>query len=372
MRRRYGGKRSLRRRGRGRKRSRKHLLSSVDHSSKCLTFSKAIAKGISKKRYDSCTCIVSDHISGVGPDISSLVMTPFQTVFGLTNLTQAFTAFSCMNGAGSAGGSGDQEFTRHANMYTHFRVKCIRFEFVPTTANTGRESVLPCAFGDNGITVDAVAARMDRNQVVSSQVWMLKWPNKSGTFQDFGINFANPGVNHIYNSAALLDPTVIKIPVTEKFAFNWKPKILGYRTSTWRPLTAGGGANTNPEGTFYPVAKKYPWTSIIDNFDNAAAPGIDQQVGMIPVGAATGSAGPYNTTGLRQPMSFPLISVYDSYNNVFVNASGFEAYGRWTMHTVFEFKNKRGYAANQSAALITENIPLQTIIGAQTAPIINI
>lgn len=323
-------------------------------------FSKAIAKGSSYKKYDSCTTIrtncLGPAVTGPGsvPNINGQTMVPFQTVFNLNTDTPAFIPYHCLNAAGSR----DYNFTRHANMYTHYRIKCIRFEFVPTNAVTGNETSLPMAAVEPAAVTDLTANVLYNNAKVGSQVWMIKWPRKStGTFQDLGYNLDTPvPVNQlITGDVAFADPSVIKIPVTEKLVLSWKPRILGYRTSTFRPLENVLGSA--PQQTFYPVAKKFPWTQIIDNFEGTTILNQEQVGGVKETTAAVGFPGPYNTTGLRCPMTYPLIGCWDHARNQFMGAIDWAAVGRWTMHTVFEFKNKRAFNAGP-ITVFEETIPV--------------
>lgn len=321
--------------------SRTAVLTHVDHSMKKVLFAKAIARGSSDKRYDSCTCTVSNHMSDAVPfNLDPVWMTPFGKMLGLQSTavagTSSFIPFDCLNGLPS--GRGDQNFLRHANMYTQYRIKCIRFEYVPFNAVTGRETV----FNLNAVPTLGVQPE-SANTEFAGKYWLVKWPNKSGTFQDFGVNFSGPvGNQRIYNTAALMDPSVVKIPLAEKFVLTWKPKVLGYKTVAFRPLNLAAGAASS-EPSFMPTAKKFPWTNIIDNVElppPAGQPIDEQAVGVTPlsVGGVL-----YNTQGLRLQMSFPLISCYDSVNNVYDPAP--LTWGRWVMTTVFEFKTKRDRAA---------------------------
>lgn len=339
-----------------RRKSKKSIIRDIDHSGKGLQFARAIAKGVSRKAYDSCVSVQSNHIvpdgwvlTGNPPQLSETYMTPFGRVFelqsGVSQDQSNFCPVVCMNGFGAR----EHEFLRHANMYTQFRVKAIRFEFVPTTAVTGRESVLPCTVGVPSTTTDDVLQAMDANQSISSTYWMVKWPNKkTGTFQDFGLNLANPSSPYPRNDSALIDPSVIKIPITEKLVLTWKPKMLGYKTKTWIPLNTSTGFGTNNyQPSYEPVAKTFPFLNIISNYHASSGQQATQYVPDIPMPNVTVGvlAQEYNTENIRVSMSQPLLSVYDSLSNQFLKTTSWPVTGRWTMHTVFEFRNKRDRAA---------------------------
>ena len=329
-------------------------------------FIKAIAKGTERRRYDSCTCVVTDFMGANAtnnPVLDPAVMVPLHTMLDLNDITPSFIPYQLLNGKGAT----DQEFSRHANMYTQYRVKCIRFEYVPANAIVGQESNFPILTEPVDDTTDVVAGIIQANTINTSCMWMIKWPNKrTGTFQDFGYNVNNPTNNLISNRLALTDPTVIKIPITEKLVLSWKPRVCGYRNVNWRPLEQPIGVSFM-QNTTYPVAKKFPWTNIIDNFDSVGTAVDDELIGVTEDTAI--SSGPYNTTGLRCPMTYPLIACYDAFNERFLASADFPSCGRWTIHTVFEFRNKRGFNAGP-VITFAENVTKNTT-GMPTVPTIN-
>lgn len=349
-----------------RRKSKKSIIRDIDHSGKGLQFARAIAKGISRKAYDTCVSVQTNHVvpdgwvlTGNPPQIDATYMTPFGRVFELQSSLSAdqsnFCPFSCMNGFGAR----EHEFNRHANMYTQFRVKAIRFEFVPTTAVTGRESILPCTAGvPSSTTLDDVLQAMDSNQSISSTYWIVKWPYKStGMFQDFGMNLHSTSPYPRVDSA-LVDPSCIKIPITEKLVLTWKPKIMGYKTKSWVPLnTSSGFGSDNVKQSFEPTAKKFPWLNILANYHPSSGQQAvkyvpDVEIPSVTVGVSTNE---YNTENLRVSMTQPLLACYDSLTNQFLAPARWPITGRWTMHTVFEFRCKRSLAAGQLSNTINEN-----------------
>lgn len=306
---------------------------------------------MSKKRYDSCVTTISNHVSDIAPLVTDgTFMTPFPFFLGLSSSvaqqTAGFIPFDCLNGIPS--GRTDLNFMRHANMYTHFRIKAIRWEYTPATAVTGRESILACA----ALPVGAPEPERS-NTILTGTYWLVKWPNKSGTFQDFGVNLSGPaGNNRLYNTAALMDPSTIKIPITEKFVLTWKPKVLGYKPQLFRPMNTVVGPATTAVQAYQVTAKKFPWSPIVDNVESVLVAPEDQAIGQQPVSSGGNL---YNTQSLRMPMSFPMISCYDSVNNEFPASA--VTYGRWTMQTVFEFKYKRDRAA-VITGFLQEDVPL--------------
>lgn len=373
----YRGKRrgSYRRKRMLRKRLRKSVQS-VDHSGLIGKYAGYIAKAVSRRAYDTCCTVVTNWITAAAnpspnpPQLNASVMMPFATVFELAKnqngTTPQFVPFHCLNGTPHA--ASDAEFYRHLNMYQQYRIKCIKFEFVPTNAYTGEESSLPQSVNYPAGSADPVAAFMAANHSASASVWMVKWPKKNGTFGDFGVNPADPAVNNLFNSAALADPSVIKIPITEKFVLTWKPKVLGFRPVLFRTIGDLVNTSTHADAASLPVAKKFPWTNIVDNFDAVGKPVLDQLVGDIPVSGTVGNVGPYNTAGLRMPMSAPLIGCYNAATNQFVDPASWQMTGRWTMQTVFEFRQKRDRAAG-SFVPFNESQPL-VAGGGQVAQVI--
>lgn len=362
MRRRYGGKRKLLRKRKSRKsrKSRRSTLPSVDHSSKGLKFSRSIAKGISRKSYTTTTIHRTGYwdgnVAGNQVYLRSNFMTPFAWALGLQNNvnagnTNAFIPYDIFQGAPNLMG----EIMRHANMYRQYRVKCIRWEFVPTTAVVGRESVLNVYTGqvNTGTATDPVAGYMDRNTRAASLMWFIKWPHKNGTFQDFGFNLSGSGTSgantNVTTSGALIDPTTIRIPVTEKLVLFWKPKVMGQKVQNWMPLNTLSGAVPLTQAFAKSYAKKFPWTYIIDNVEQGHGNPNDANItGQGPT-IDPSTALPYNTTGLRMPMTQPLLGIYDSSTNLFLGTADLLPFitGRWDMHVVLEFKQKYNYTAQQ-------------------------
>ncbi len=284
-------------------------------------------------------------------------MVPFASAFELStnnsSQTPFFIPYHCLNGFGT----NDQEFMRHANMYTQYRIKCIRFEYVPTTACAKGTTLPMTSVYPPSITTTDVRAAMDANQINSSTLWLIKWPNKkTGLFQDFGVNFNNTLTNRLSNQRALNDPNVIKIPVTEKLVLSWKPRILGYKPVMFRTLNSLTSASEKAQDNFLPSSKSFPWMNIIDNVE-AFVGNPNEVVGVNPVNGTTGGfTGPYNTTGLRVQMSQPQIAMYNTVYNTFVTPADFESTGRWYMHTVFEFRRKRDQYAEITSTMIHESI----------------
>lgn len=365
MRRGHSGKRKLRRMQRG-KRSRKssgykkarigkkakHLLNFIDHTSKKtrMAFAGSIAKATTRWKYDSCVCVTTGACNAADPPaLQGPLMQPWATVFEYASLSSTRTPFliplQLLNGG--VQGQVDPEFQRHATMYTQYRIKCIRFEYTPWTAVTGSKSMLPINAQSAAIgTGDRVADIMGYNTAAASHVWLVKWPNKkTGEFGDFGTNFNNPTNTNVFTSSALVDPTVIKIPCSEKMVLTWKPKVLGYRPVLFRTLNTLLSTSTSSTEANLPVAKKFPWTNIVDNFESTTKGPLEQVVGDIPVSGVFGNTGPYNTAGMRMPLTQPLLACFDIANNQVINGSAFLNYGRFTVHTVFEFRNKRDRAA---------------------------
>lgn len=355
MPRRYSSKRL---RGKLRKRKRSSLPH-VDHSSKGLYFAKAIQRGLSRQQYSSSVSVQTNHISTAGhlvpnpPQLSATVMTPFATVFELstnnTDQTPFFVPYHCLSNFGA----NDHEFLRHANMFTQYRIKGIRFEYVPTTS-MAKGTVLPITseYPYQGVSPSDVKLAMDDNQVNSSTVWLIKWPNKrTGLFQDFGGNLSNPSVVQLGTNLALNDPSVIKIPVTEKLVLSWKPRILGYKPVMFRTTNSSGQQSVEAQDNFLPAAKPFPWMNIVDNVENPALAGASEAIGVTTVSGTTGTAGPYSTTALRVQMSQPMIAMYNTALDTFITPETFSSTGRWFMHTIFEFRNKRDRMVGNGAVL---------------------
>lgn len=299
-------------------------------------------------------------LAGNPPQINSGIMVPFASAFELSTNNAAQTPYfiplHCLNGFGST----DSDFLRHANMYTQFRVKCIRFEFVPTTAFTNNTTMPITSDFPPAVGVDDTRAAMDTNQINAGTVWMIKWPNKkTGEYMDYGVNLNNPSVNHILNKSALMDPTVIKIPVTEKLVLTWKPKILGFKPLYFRGYNTIVSANAQAIKSDVPCAKKFPWMNIIDNTETATIPNPNEIVGL----NINPSQGGVNTTALRAQMSQPLIAMYDTVYDRYLEPATFNVTGRWYMHTVFEFRNKRHPHAPVSATEFAEGTLTYTDMG---------
>lgn len=299
-------------------------------------------------------------LAGNPPQLSSSIMVPFASALELAtnnaSQTPFFIPMHCLNGFGAT----DNDFLRHANMYTQFRIKCIRFEFVPTTAFTSGATIPVTSDFPSAVTTDDTRVALDTNQVNSSTVWLIKWPNKStGQFQDFGTNLNNAAINHIFNKSALMDPSVIKIPVTEKLVLTWKPKILGFKPLLFRGYNTIVSANATATQSVVPCAKKFPWMNIIDNTETATIPNPSEYTGV----NVNTQQGGVNTTALRSQMSQPLLGMYDTVYDRFLEPTTFNITGRWYMHTVFEFKNKRHPHVPVSATEFAEGTLLYTEMG---------
>lgn len=370
----YRGKRRGSRAGKRRKmrKLRKSIIRDIDHSGKSAkSVDRAILKGISRKGY-AATTIVSTRTTvggaGAGPSPStafvchSSYMQPFHifTRLGGTGSgdTNALIALDLIGGAGNI--SANSEFMRHANMYTQYRIKCVRFEFVPINAVDGKESVNVAYAGPvrSGVAADEVAGLMDRNAQAAGTYWVVKWPNKSGVFQDWGVNLAGTSTAsaNIQTSAMLIDPGAIKIPVTEKLVLFWKPKVMGTKVINWMPLNQAAVRAPTSQAWGRTVAKPYPWTNIIDNTE--AGHTLTGDVRLTGFTPQLNMGSNWNTTTLRMPMTEPVLGCYNSATNQWLDNTGIAdlVTGRWTMHTVFEFRRKRPVYAEVTGSSIQENI----------------
>lgn len=297
-------------------------------------------------------------------------MTPFSLALGMSSTsdagnTDAFVPYDIFSGQPYLMG----EIMRHANMYRQYRIKCIRWEFTPSTAVVGRESVLNVYTGqpNTGATTDPVAGYMDRNTRAASLFWYIKWPHKNGTFQDFGYNLSGSGTlgsnTNVTTIGAMIDPTTIRIPATEKLVLFWKPKVMGQKVLNWMPINTAAGPQPLQQSFAKSYAKKFPWTYIIDNVEQGHANAADANVtGQLPIVDPVGNK--YNTTGLRMPMTQPLLALYDSSTNTFLDTSNLTPFiaGRWYMHVVVEFKQKYNYSAVNPIPATAFNEPVTNLV----------
>lgn len=326
-------------------------------------------KGISRKGFTTTTLSVTKHIGGNANE-------QFNTSVSYMNPFHLFTRLGSTTGTGDVNAlvpqdligmseTASQEFVRHAMMYRQYRIKCIRWEFVPTNAVTGRESILSGYAGAprSGVTTDEVAGLMDRNTIASSMQWHVRWPMKNGTFNDWGVGLygSGPAGSNLNNQSAQIDPSTIKVPVTEKFILFWKPKILGVTLRRWIDMNTAASSGNTITSLGKSSAKSFPWCDVLDNLDGIhSVPDAAQWTAQNLVSASLGTAST-NLTSFRQPLTQPAIGIYDMANNVYLDTTSLAPYvcGRWTMHTVVEFRHKMRYTAaanvpnfNQSTGVI--------------------
>lgn len=329
---------------------------------------KAIAKGISRKAYTSTTITTTKHLINEPFVLNNTFMNPFHIFTklgdtGTPGYVDALVPIQLIGTEGGLGTNGSQEWMRHMNMYRQFRVKCIRFEYVPTNCVVGNESVLSVQGAGTQISPDDATSKIIQiNTDMSSCVWLIKWPNKQGVFQDFGLNLygTNTGTGNLKNLNMLADPSVIKVPCSEKLVLFWKPKILGRKFTMFMPTivtTNGESAENMPKALSKAVP--FPWTNIIDNYDQGHT--VANSAYITGQNLSTYQGTENNTTGLYYPMSQPLIALYNTRTNEFLDDAEAQAVtnGRWRIHTVFEFRHKMGYTANieqQPPSTLTQTV----------------
>lgn len=283
--------------------------------------------------------------------LNDVYMVPFHqfTTLGSSGVFGKIDALVPLQLIGNEGSGiyGSQEFMRHMNMYRQFRVKCIRFEYTPTNAVTGIESNMTVQGPGQTVTADDATSKIiNRNTNVSATYWIVKWPNKQGQFQDWGLNLSGTTAltGNIKNLNMLVDPSCVKVPVCEKFVLFWKPRLMGRKLVSFMPtqFTSGVGESANFMPKSITKSIKFPWVNTIDNYDSGhvvadSAYMTGQNLNDISV--------KNNMTGLWSPMSQPIIALYDSVANEFLNSEEAKNYcmGRWRIHTVFEFRHKVGY-----------------------------
>lgn len=332
---------------------------------------RMIAKVINKKGYDSCCIKTTSFKSGSTISGNYLLQefnaTPFHIFSRLgsssgTQNTNALIPFDLIQAQGY------NQFLRYANMYKEFKIKAIRFEFVPSNAVTGTESTLP---GYAGAPIAApsgdLATMYNANTNASAMYWCIRWPDKDGSFQSVGLNFASLTTTNanISSNSLLNDPKTIKIPMTEKFVLFWKPKIMGTKVRNWAPLNFS--ASTNPVVTTFAksYAMRFPWTDILDNVESGhTVANNDWNTGQVPI---VNNGLTYNTTGLRQPMTQPWIALYNSLTGTFVSDPAPYIVGQESMHVLFEFKTKRPQTASVSSTILTELGTIDRFLAAPNA-----
>lgn len=218
---------------------------------------------------------------------------------------------------------------------------------------------------------DATSKIIQRNTDMGSCVWIIKWPNKNGVFQDFGVNLNSTTVTgaNIKTLNMLADPSAIKVPVGEKLVLFWKPKIMGTKFMQFMPTqTTTTGNYSVPSFNSVSKAVKFPWSNIVDNFEAGhAVPNAAYLVGQQPNSLPSG---PNSMHALYYAMTQPLIALYNTNTDQFLGTEAAQevTMGRWRIHTVFEFRNKVGYTMESTANppdVTTQNWVDQMIDGKQ-------